>query len=766
MFFAHSLEGRNRDAWQPLAAHLEAVSRLTSSRAKKFGADRLGAIVGLLHDLGKYAPAFQDYIAGRGDGPDHATAGAREIQKLAATAGPDRLAALIAAYCIAGHHSGLPNWRGDRALSDRLKKQISPLDPAWRLELTPETGALFPKAFKPYPDGSRVAFQIAMLGRMLFSCLIDADRRDTESFYAHAEGRSVDREWPALTAIVESLIARFDAHMAALQGSAGESALGRTRADILAHVRGKAVLPRGIFTLNVPTGGGKTLASLGFALDHAKAHRMERIVYGIPFTSIIDQTSDIFREVLGEGIVLEHHSAIEDEREGRARDEQEGERDLRDKMRLAMEDWAAPIVVTTNVQLFESLFASRTSRCRKLHNLVNAVIILDEAQTIPLPLLRPCVAALDELVGNYGCSVVLCTATQPALGAPRFKGGFDLSKDRELAPDPAALAAVLKRVTLAVRAEPVSDADLVNEIATVDQALVIVNSRKHALDLYNVAKAAGLTDLVHLTTRQTAADRRRILAAIRDDLKNKKPCRVIATSLVEAGVDLDFPRVWRAQAGLDQIAQAAGRCNREGLRPVADSIVTVFKPAEAMSPPEFRLFIEAMQRVIPHHGDLFSPEAIQRYFNEVYWQKGEKLLDQITMHGADGSSQKISVLDAFAVSVSSHLLDFPYRAVAEGFRLIESGMEPVIVAIEDEPHSILARLRSNAIAPGAAARELQTFVVQVPPAWRHKLIENGHAKLIPGYGDQFVELTSFGLYSPERGLVWEYADSLADYGII
>jgi CRISPR-associated endonuclease/helicase Cas3 len=214
--------------------------------------------------------------------------------------------------------------------------------------------------------------------------------------------------------------------------------------------------------------------------------------------------------------------------------------------------------------------------------------------------------------------------------------------------NPAALARALKRVTLTIRTKPITDAELVSEIAVVDQALVIVNSRRHALALYRAAKAAKLSGVIHLTTRQTAADRRRILAAIRDDLKSGRPCRVIATSLVEAGVDLDFPRVWRAQAGLDQIAQAAGRCNREGGRSVADSIVTVFTPVEGKPPPEIRPFIEATQRVIPYHDDLLSPEAVQRYFNEVYWQRGEKHLDQITVRGLDGATEKMSVLDALA----------------------------------------------------------------------------------------------------------------------
>jgi CRISPR-associated endonuclease/helicase Cas3 len=276
MFFAHSVNGQDQSRWQPLAKHLQRVSRLASSRAEKFGAGRLGAVVGLLHDLGKYSRTFQDYISGRGSSPDHATAGACEIQTLVTVAGPDRLAALIGAYCIAGHHSGLPNWHGERALSDRLKKQIPPLDPAWKRELTPEASGLFLKGFKPHPEKSWLAFQLAMFGRMVFSCLVDADYRDTEDFYTRAEGISVDREWAALPAIVDRLIARFDAHMAGIAARAEDTALGRVRADILAHARGKACLPRGVFTLDVPTGGGKTLASFGFVRPRGQHPRLRR----------------------------------------------------------------------------------------------------------------------------------------------------------------------------------------------------------------------------------------------------------------------------------------------------------------------------------------------------------------------------------------------------------------------------------------------------------------------------------------------------------
>jgi CRISPR-associated endonuclease/helicase Cas3 len=753
MFFAHSIQGQDEDTWQPLSQHLQEVSQLAFLRAQKFGAGRLAALVGLLHDLGKYAPAFQDYIDGRGPSPDHATAGAREIQMVAAAAGNDRLAALIGSYCIAGHHSGLPNWSGERALSDRLKKSIPPLDPAWQHELAPEANALFPDHFKPHEDKSRHAFQLAMFGRMLFSCLIDADRRDTECFYAQHKGEQPDRDWPALPAIVNGLIARFDAHMADVQARASYTPLARLRADILAHARGKATLPRGVFTLDVPTGGGKTLASLGFALDHAKAHGLHRIIYGIPFTSIIDQTAEIFRGVLGQEIVLEHHSAIEDERQDRTRENEEGERDIQGKMRLAMEDWAAPVVVTTNVQLFESLFASRTSRCRKLHNLINAVIILDEAQTIPRPLLRPCVAALDELVRNYGCSVVLCTATQPALGEPKFKGGFDLSKDRELAPDPQELAEKLQRVRL-VHGGVMNDAALVDALARTEQVLVIVNSRKHALALYRAAEAAGLDGLVHLTTRHYAAHRREILEKVRQTLKDRAPCRLIATSLIEAGVDVDFPKGWRAEAGLDQIAQAAGRVNREGLRPLDDSTVTIFRAPDNPPPPEIRGLSGDMARMIHRHANLFSPTAIEDFFGEVYWR--------LNPQGLDANS----IFDDF--KVGSGVADFSYRAVAEKFRMIESGMVPVIVPGDDKARKLIQKLSVAQIPSGAIARDLQPYIVQTPPKARERLMACRHVQFMePGLRlDQFAVLVGEHLYKEDVGLLWEDAEYLSADGLV
>lgn len=732
MHYAHSVEGHDEDVWQPLATHLRGVAALAAERAGKFGAARAGMLAGLLHDLGKYTAAFQARLRG-GQRIDHATAGAQEAQKLGVAA-KNALMGRIVAYAIAGHHAGL----GDRdELTARLDKPLDRLDDAWCSEIAPDAASLAPVGFKPQSDKDRGDFQLAFLGRMIFSALVDADYRDTEDFYAAFEGNAPDRDWPRLGDHVGVLIARVDADLEAKAAKVGR--MNAVRTEILEHMRDRAGLPPGLFTLTVPTGGGKTLASLRFALAHARAHGLERIIYAIPFTSIIDQTATIFKEVLGDGVVLEHHSAIDEARLGG--------REARDKLRLAMEDWAAPIIVTTNVQFFESLFANRPSACRKLHNIARSVIILDEAQAIPLPVLRPCIAAIGELARNYGCSIVLCTATQPALARPDFPGGLDLTPDRELAPAPARLQQVLRRVTLR-RVGVMTDDQLIDALADAPQGLVIVNSRGHARTLYEMATAAGLEGVIHLTTRQYAAHRRRILDDVRRWLKRGAPCRVIATSLIEAGVDVDFPLVWRAEAGLDQIIQAAGRCNRENNRSVEDSIVTVFK-AEHPAPREIQAFCDAMGRV--KEPDLLSLEAMAQYFREAYWQRGH---DRLDAHG---------ILDAF--KTSNYEPHFDYRHVAEVFRLIESGLAPIIVPHEDEASVALARLSAVDVRPGGVARTLQPYVVQVPPRARAQLLAVGHVRFLHAdrFGDQFAVLQAPAFYREDIGLAWEdraYLDTL------
>lgn len=737
-FFAHSTENESRGDWHLLRDHLTATAHLAAAFGDRFGTSNAARLAGLLHDLGKYTTAFQARLAG-GDKVDHATAGAKEVINLAKGSSDrqDRVMAELLAFAIAGHHAGLADRTGDGSHGERLRKTLEPLDPVWRREIMPEVGDLMPD-FNWTKNKNVLAFQLGFLGRMIFSCLVDADYRDTESFYCNVEGETKDRDWPALDTIIDELIAAFDAYMAKKQAGASQSDVNLLRNDVLRHVRAQASKSPGLFTLTVPTGGGKTLTSLGFALDHANAHGLHRIIYAIPFTSVIDQTVSVFRDVLGKDRVLEHHSAIDEEKLGG--------RERRDKLRLAMEDWAAPVVVTTNVQLFESLFANRPSRCRKLHNIAGSVIVLDEAQTIPLGLLRPCMEAMRELTQNYGCSIVLCTATQPALGAPDFKDGLPL-EGRELSPDPATLAKRLKRVQVRSGAE-MADDDLIAALEGHQQGLVIVNSRKHALALYRAALDAGIDGLVHLTTRQYASHRRTILDTTKNRLTAGQPCRLIATSLVEAGVDLDFPRVWRAEAGLDQIAQAAGRCNREGRRSIDESIVTVFKAPDNPPPFEIRQLAADLARMAHKHDDLLSPDALRAYFGEVYWRLGNAQLD------AKG------ILADFRINGSE--ADFAYRTAAEKFRMIESGMAPIIIALDKAAREALDKLSLDAIRPGTVARDLQTFIVQVPPKARNLLLANGHVRFEQEnrFGDQFAVLVTDSLYKAELGLLWEDADYL------
>lgn len=739
-YYAHSLpETADKAHWQSLRDHLSETGKLAGKFGLEFGMGNPAQLAGLLHDLGKYTDTFQSRLEGKNIKVDHAAPGAVEVKAMAQTQ-EQKIIATLLSFAIAGHHAGLDD---TGKLQDRLAAfPDGKLDPQWKEEIADATASLLIP--ERYPKkGSSATFSLGFLGRMLFSCLVDADYKDTERFY---KGAVPDRIWPDLRENIDLLIARFDASMEKKQKDARSSPLNDLRRQILDHACGQHTMPKGLFTLTVPTGGGKTLASLGFALKHAKTHHMRRIVYAIPFTSIIEQNAEVFRETLNDSAsqyILEHHASLETEKIS----EQKG------KLRLAMEDWAAPIVVTTNVQLFESLFANRSSRCRKLHNLANSILILDEAQTLPLPLLRPCMAALDELARNYGASIILCTATQPALDKRDFgKGGFTL-EGRELAPNPQELSRLLRRTQITRETTPQTDQDLAAALAPHDQALVIVNSRKHALALYNKAQQDNLTGLVHLSTRQCAIHRQEILKEVREMLKNQRPCRLIATSLVEAGVDIDFPRVFRAETGLDQIAQAAGRCNREGRNQTENSIVTIFKPADHQTPKEFATMVQGFDTVAANFApeDLLSPDALKAYFREVYWQKGTDFLDHK------------KILSDFSSSGQEVFLN--YKTAAEKFQMIEKTMAPIIIPVNAQVQEILDRMQSPEASPGKALRDLQPFLVQTPQNALATLVRCGrvtyHRQDL--WGDQFAVLSDEGfetLYKKETGLSWEDAEDI------
>lgn len=735
MSYAHSTSNRDHSDWQKLNEHLEAVASHTAENAEKFKAGDWGRIAGLLHDLGKYSREFQEERLEKEDGRkvDHSTAGAQIAAKRYSQLGK------LLAFCLAGHHAGLangPSGRGNgiTALTDRLANtDIPELDPIWEKEISLPDPPPLPKFAQRDPE--RDGFQLAFFTRMLFSCLIDADRRDTGAFYDRLHKIEPAPEEASLKELRTKLDASLSslATKAAAEVDPGRRAVNARRAEILAHVRSKANESPGLFSLTVPTGGGKTLTSLAFALDHAIAHGLDRVIYVIPFTSIIEQTANVFCEALGdlERAVLEHHSALDWEEAVRRTDDAD-QRDGERELRLAMESWDKPIVVTTAVQFFESLFSNRTIKCRKLHNIARSVVILDEAQKLPLPLLRPCVAALDELARNYRTSIVLCTATQPAIVEDEklheggFKGG--LQYVRELAPEPKELYEAFKRVTVE-HAGTLDDPALMERLKAERQVLCIVNSRAHARALYDAIKDEG--GARHLTTLMCAKHRSEVLKEIKQDLADEKPCRLVATSLVEAGVDVDFPTVYRAEAGIDSIAQAAGRCNREGKRDPSNSKVIVFETPDHKGPPELKQFASIGRGVARRHKeDMLSLEAVDDYFQELYWLKEQ---------GHQSELDKHHIIKC--CHIRRPKLDFEFESIARDFRMIESHMVPVIIPCDDTANAALRDLE-HADKVGGIARRLQPYIAQVSAKDREALIASGAAYVVreDDFGEQFVRL--------------------------
>ena len=728
-YFAHSASEKGGQ-WQRLSLHLEATATRAAACLDAVGLADFGRVAGLLHDLGKYTAGFQARLGGAPRQVDHAAPGAAvAIERFGRQLGK------MLAFCIAGHHAGLANGVNGRqisALVDRLGGPVASPDPIWEREIALPDSLVLPRIEL---RRDMAGFCAAFLVRMVFSALVDADYLDTESYYARLEGSPEIRgQHPCLTDLAQ----RLDVHLNSLHANTPRSAVNDLRRDVLTHVRAKAADVPGVFTLTVPTGGGKTLTSLDFALHHALHHGFKRVIFVIPYMSIIEQTARVFRCALREDdgdpadFVIEHHSTFDEDRIS--------SRESRDKLRLAMENWDAPIIVTTAVQFFESLFANRPSRCRKLHNIANSVVILDEAQTLPLRYLRPCVAALDELARNWRASVVLCTATQPALGAADgFAGGFE--NMRELAPEPRNLYGRLKRTRMR-HVGTMGDAELADRLRESPQALCIVNSRRHAHELYGQLETAE--GACHLTTLMCARHRREKLEIVYERLKSGTAVRLIATSLVEAGVDLDFPIVWRAEAGLESIIQAAGRCNREGR--ATEGHIFVFEPEGRTPPTEIGQFTDASRSVLRRfQDDPMSLEAISAYFQELYWGQGRETLDAK------------QILRQIAERQDS--LDFPFETIAAEFRLIEDFQVPVVVpwrgeSGDDDTAERLLHDLAYVRRPGPIARRLQPYVVQIPPYSRSALLTAGAVSVIreEEFGQQFVVLENLDLYRADIGL--------------
>lgn len=678
-----------------LIDHLQSVARLAQRFASKWNAGSYGEVAGLLHDLGKFAPDFQQYIrsaanpddrrdahieaegqlgsAKRGR-VDHSSAGALKARE---SYGP--LGELLA-FVIAGHHAGLAN---QPDLLSRLERKIARLpdalagSPPQELLNERTLSAPFPSRASSAAEADSIKRRFEMWIRMLFSALCDADFLDTEYFFDQDKTRL---RVEARQASLNDLLGRLTAHIDGLEATAPQTEVNAVRKAIRkAAIQSSSSAP-GVFTLTVPTGGGKTLAAMEFALRHSIEHGLDRVVVAIPYTSIIEQNAAVYREAFGtKEVVLEHHASFDPERETA-------------RSRLASQNWDAPVVVTTTVQLFESMFARRTSRCRKLHNLARSVIVLDEAQTMPPRLLKPTLEMLDALVKDYGASIVISTATQPALGRASL-GGFGFDVMTEIVPPEIRAFERLRRVDVQwpTTFQPASYSSLADEIALHPDVLVVTHLRRDARKLTELLdEQLRNTETTHLSALMCPEHRAFVLREIKEKKAKGQHVRVVSTQLVEAGVDLDFPIVYRALAGLDSLAQAAGRCNREGR--LGKGILRVFVPDT--SPPvgvprAGRAIAEGMLRANPSL-DLFAVEPHRTYFERLY-----------------------SVADTDAKDVQSSRSKLLFEDTSRLYKLIEDEWSQSVVVNYGRSQLLLDELRRRGPSRSLLQR-LGLFSVNAP----------------------------------------------------
>ena len=688
--------------WHGFGEHVREVARLAKLYASKFGAGEPAYVAGLLHDAGKVHPEFQTYLVKcfleperKHRGPDHKGAGAF----LAASGNYDLLA-----YIISGHHGGLPN---KATLKPWLKEKFAVLQTTEAAEEFKRMGlggvSEENLCFPEFVANSSDPLVCELFLRMLFSSLVDADFMDTES---HFEPELSDKR--KIDFSVEQLWACLELDQKALPAGLNEN-LKNIRGEVYQNCIDAASSIPGFFRLTVPTGGGKTRSGLAFGLNHAIRHGMDRVIVAIPYTSIIEQTADVYRAIfdrVDSRAVLEHHSAVD------ADDEDDGSG--KSWSRLAAENWEAPIVVTTTVQLFESLFSNKTSKCRKLHNIANSVIILDEAQTLPTQYLTPILDVLRQLVSYYRVSVVFCTATQPALDTgPHLQG---IERVREIVPEPARFFKLLKRVEYEqpFKNETWDWTRVAKEMQRENetQVLSVVNTKKDALALLT---ALGDTDVLHLSTLLCGAHRRDILVKVRKSLAEGKPCRLVATQVVEAGVDIDFPVVLRALGPLDRIVQAAGRCNREG-RLSSFGRMVIFKPAEGGQPVgAYRSGTDTATALMGSDAfDFYHPATYESYF---------KLLYQI--------------VPTDVRKIQSLRQSFSFEDVGEQFRMIDDHSIPVVVRYrgldgkKQDVDEILANAKHQ--QPITVMRKLQPYIVNINKHYMTPYERDGLMKPVPRF---------------------------------
>lgn len=708
---------------QSLTDHLDGTMRLAEGFGAGMGLGAEAGLLGKIHDEGKDTAAFQDYIHGRKHRRvDHSTAGAKSFWEN----GHIGWLQLIGGFCVAGHHTGIPDLgskvdcAGTSTLNGRMKKCIPSIRHPQRYLI--DSTCLDVDHLNTFIE-NRNALDVMILTRMLFSCLVDADFLDTEAFMNNQPVRK--NEFSSLKEIAAMFWSRLeeDGYFRP------KNALNEKRCEILHTCMRKGEGKQGLYSLTVPTGGGKTISSMAFAMKQAMKWHKERIIYVIPYLSIIEQTADVFRALLGNHAVLESHSQVDYDSLPEEGSEEAGR--VAESMKLAAENWDAPVVITTNEQFFESLYANKTSRCRKLHNIANSVIILDEAQMMPVDFLKPCLHVLEQLVHYYGCTVVLCSATQPELG--RYLQKNPIQKNPiEIMENVGELFQFFKRVTFDIDGET-DYAEIAKKLDECEQVLCIASTKKEAEKIFKLLDGEAM----YLSTNLCPAHRREIIREMKTRLRDGKPCRVVSTSIISVGVDIDFPVVYLQYTGLDSLIQGAGRCNREGRQSLQKSRAHIFWTKESKKSLFMRKEKQVTDMVRKKYNtkEMTEPSAIRTYF-ENWYQSNEGNLDY-------------REIEKLAQSLS-------FAEIGKRFHLINDSTKSVFVPFDEKARNIKEQLmmgnRSRQLmrAAGAYMINVRYSKAQGQSDFM-KLLTQGQIEMFPG-DENLAYLVNMEDYDVELGL--------------
>jgi CRISPR-associated endonuclease/helicase Cas3 len=753
-FYAHSHHSQPApgDRWQLMSSHLQNVAALAVSNAKGICSSNEAfaasvQLAALLHDLGKYRPEFQQKLRGIPVSRE------RTYHKQAGGAKAWDLQDFPAAFAIIGHHGGLPNRAAVQdAVSSPCGKDVA--DAVWHLAAA-EVPALA-SLTRCHP--SEMSLTVEVWTRMLFSCLVDADWTDTGNHERQASGLS---EEPAAARFEPDIwLDRLLQTVKAKSETCSQPRVKLARQAVLDACLIAAAQPPGLFSLTVPTGGGKTLAGLAFALKHAMAHNLRRIIYVAPYLTILEQNEGAIRtslQLTSDSPALFAHHSLADPASAADADEPFTDVSLR-----RSENWDAPIIVTTSVQFFESLFSNRTSRCRKLHNIPRSVVILDECQSLPPDVVGPTCSMLRQLATEWRTTILLCTATQPAFDHQLLRDDERL-RATEIIPDAAALFQQLKRVTLKWPAAPDHtitwdelaaqmksvSSDLARNGRTSPSALTIVNSRRAARELFKVLRESGEDEVFHLSTSMCPAHRSEVLTTVRNKLRERQRCFLVSTQLIEAGVDLDFPVVFREVAPLESIIQAAGRCNREGTLNeelgMQGGKVIVFRSAAALAEPQkyypqdkwYKSGRSTLENNFLNAGrqpQIDSPTEIHEYFTRLYCS------GSLDRHKIQDLRRRFSFVD-----------------VAETYRLInENGTTAVVATWEPRVAMVQSLLQAVSRDPSRANfRALAPYQINLKTPDLLK-----QSAFIAPISDRIQSLVWYGGYDNNFGFNPEQADAL------